>query len=284
MGRRTRLLMQNLGKSADSSSPDLPLQQDHEVRAEIDSHQNKVKENEGVRADCSKSTKQAMEFYASKVRGNTNTSVPLDEIPNPTIRGDKTISAISKSTVLEEVLLSQCHRHRALVLLGRFLDMGPWAPFSRYECFLKIMILSVLKNTCRPVKFWFIKNYISPQFKDVIPHMAQEYGFEYEFELITYKWPSWLHKQKEKQQIIWAYKILFFDVIFLLSLEKVIFVDADQIVRTDMGELYDMDIKRKPLAYTPFCDNNKDMDGYRFETFEYIFIIRISAKRVVGAL
>ncbi|XP_058110357.1 UDP-glucose:glycoprotein glucosyltransferase isoform X2 [Magnolia sinica] len=131
-----------------------------------------------------------------------------------------------------------------------------------YERFLKIMILSVLKNTNRPVKFWFIKNYLSPQFKDVIPHMAHEYGFEYE--LITYKWPTWLHKQKEKQRIIWAYKILFLDVIFPLSLEKVIFVDADQVVRADMGELYDMDIKGRPLAYTPFCDNNKDMDGYRF--------------------
>ncbi|KVH88595.1 UDP-glucose:Glycoprotein Glucosyltransferase [Cynara cardunculus var. scolymus] len=84
---------------------------------------------------------------------------------------------------------------------------------------------------------------------DVIPHMAQEYGFEYE--LVTYKWPSWLHKQKEKQRIIWAYKILFLDVIFPLSLEKVIFVDADQIVRADMGELYDMNLKGRPLAYTP---------------------------------
>lgn len=45
---------------------------------------------------------------------------------------------------------------------------------------------------------------------------------------------------------------------------QVIFVDADQIVRADMGELYDMDLKGRPLAYTPFCDNNKDMDGYRF--------------------
>ncbi|CAK7357043.1 unnamed protein product [Dovyalis caffra] len=92
--------------------------------------------------------------------------------------------------------------------------------------------------------------------------MAQQYGFDYE--LITYKWPTWLHKQTEKQRIIWAYKILFLDVIFPLSLEKVIFVDADQVVRADMGELYDMDIKGRPLAYTPFCDNNKDMDGYRF--------------------
>lgn len=132
----------------------------------------------------------------------------------------------------------------------------PMIFFGRYERFLKIMILSVLKNTHRPVKFWFIKNYLSPQFKvnialetispffsffsslfkeysaetpnacalwwhnqDVIPHMAEEYGFDYE--LITYKWPTWLHKQKEKQRIIWAYKILFLDVIFPLSLEKV---------------------------------------------------------------
>ncbi|KAJ0970439.1 hypothetical protein J5N97_023316 [Dioscorea zingiberensis] len=145
---------------------------------------------------------------------------------------------------------------------GKTINIFSIASGHLYERFLKIMILSVLKNTQRPVKFWFIKNYLSPQFKDVIPHMAQEYGFEYE--LITYKWPTWLHKQKEKQRIIWAYKILFLDVIFPLSLEKVIFVDADQVVRTDMGELYDMDIKGRPLAYTPFCDNNKDMDGYRF--------------------
>ena len=50
----------------------------------------------------------------------------------------------------------------------------------------------------------------------------------------------------------------------LQYVSQVIFVDADQVVRADMGELYDMDIKGRPLAYTPFCDNNKDMDGYRF--------------------
>ncbi|XP_078432136.1 EMS-MUTAGENIZED BRI1 SUPPRESSOR 1 isoform X2 [Wolffia australiana] len=145
---------------------------------------------------------------------------------------------------------------------GKTINIFSVASGHLYERFLKIMILSILRNTQRPVKFWFIKNYLSPQFKDVIPHMAREYGFEYE--LITYKWPTWLHKQTEKQRIIWAYKILFLDVIFPLSLEKVIFVDADQIVRANMGELYDMDIKGRPLAYTPFCDNNKDMDGYRF--------------------
>ncbi|KAH7387951.1 hypothetical protein KP509_16G050200 [Ceratopteris richardii] len=145
---------------------------------------------------------------------------------------------------------------------GETINIFSIASGHLYERFLKIMILSVLKNTRRPVKFWFIKNYLSPQFKNFIPHMAKEYGFQYD--LVTYKWPTWLHKQTEKQRIIWAYKILFLDVIFPLSLRKVIFVDADQIVRADMGELYDMDLKGRPLAYTPFCDNNKEMDGYRF--------------------
>ncbi|KAI5401831.1 hypothetical protein KIW84_066339 [Lathyrus oleraceus] len=31
-----------------------------------------------------------------------------------------------------------------------------------------------------------------------------------------------------------------------------------------MGELYGMDLKGRPLAYIPFCDNNKDIDGYWF--------------------
>ena len=47
--------------------------------------------------------------------------------------------------------------------------------------------------------------------------------------MITYKWPSWLRKQTEKQRTIWAYKILFLDVIFPLTLDKVLFVDADQV-------------------------------------------------------
>ena len=144
--------------------------------------------------------------------------------------------------------------------------------------------------------------------------------------------------QTEKQRIIWAYKILFLDVLFPLGLKKVIFLDADQIIRTDIAELWNLDLKvgsvceglfamdgqasalralpgcravvhcsqvgtackgcaslstltcpvvdarvspqryrirtsanmhtcgtqGAPYGYTPFCDNNKDMDGFRF--------------------
>jgi UDP-glucose:glycoprotein glucosyltransferase len=131
-----------------------------------------------------------------------------------------------------------------------------------YERFLKIMMLSVRRGTRNPVKFWFIKNWLSPRFKDFVPAFAEAHGFEYE--LVTYKWPTWLNKQTEKQRIIWAYKLLFLDVLFPLSLNKVIFVDADQVVRADLKELWEMDLRGAPYAYTPFCDNNKEMEGYRF--------------------
>lgn len=96
-----------------------------------------------------------------------------------------------------------------------------------YERLLRIMMLSTLKNTKTPVKFWFLKNYLSPQFVDFLPHMAKEYKFQYE--LVQYKWPRWLHQQTEKQRIIWGYKILFLDVLFPLGVKKIIFVDADAV-------------------------------------------------------
>jgi UDP-glucose:glycoprotein glucosyltransferase len=76
-----------------------------------------------------------------------------------------------------------------------------------YERLLRIMMLSLLKHTKSPVKFWFLKNYLSPQFKDFLPAMSREYNFNYE--LVQYKWPRWLHQQTEKQRTIWGYKILF---------------------------------------------------------------------------
>ena len=131
-----------------------------------------------------------------------------------------------------------------------------------YERFLRIMVLSVRRNTRNPLKFWFIKNWLSPRFKDSLPRFALKYGFEYEY--VTYKWPTWLHKQTEKQRIIWAYKLLFLDVMFPLTLNKVIFLDADQVVRADVKELWELDLLGAPYAYTPFCDDNAEVEGFRF--------------------
>lgn len=131
-----------------------------------------------------------------------------------------------------------------------------------YERMLNIMMVSVMRHTKHTVKFWFIEQFLSPSFKEFIPHLAKEYGFKYE--MVTYKWPHWLRHQKEKQREIWGYKILFLDVLFPLSVDKVIFVDADQIVRTDMMDLVQLDLEGAPYGFTPMCDSRIEMEGFRF--------------------
>ncbi len=131
-----------------------------------------------------------------------------------------------------------------------------------YERMLNIMMVSVMQHTNHTVKFWFIEQFLSPEFKDFIPTLAAAYGFQYE--MVTYKWPHWLRQQKEKQREIWGYKILFLDVLFPLSLDKVIFVDADQIVRTDMYDLVQLDLHGAPYGFTPMCDSRTEMEGFRF--------------------
>merc|ERR1719159_2178157 len=66
-----------------------------------------------------------------------------------------------------------------------------------YEKLLGIMILSVRNRTKCPLHFWFIDNFLSPKFKAFIPHFAKMYNFNFAF--VTYKWPSWLNPQSEKQ-------------------------------------------------------------------------------------
>jgi UDP-glucose:glycoprotein glucosyltransferase len=131
-----------------------------------------------------------------------------------------------------------------------------------YERMLNIMMVSVMRHTKHSVKFWFIEQFLSPSFKTSVPYLAAHYNFSYE--MVTYKWPHWLRAQKEKQREIWGYKILFLDVLFPLSLDKVIFVDADQIVRTDMYELVTHDLEGAPYGFTPMCDSRTEMEGFRF--------------------
>ena len=131
-----------------------------------------------------------------------------------------------------------------------------------YERMLNIMMVSVMRHTTHTVKFWFIEQFLSPSFKASLPHLAAHYHFDYA--LVTYKWPHWLRAQKEKQREIWGYKILFLDVLFPLNLEKVIFVDADQIVRTDMYNLVQHDLQGAPYGFTPMCDSRTEMEGFRF--------------------
>ncbi|KAJ5434480.1 UDP-glucose:Glycoprotein Glucosyltransferase [Penicillium cf. griseofulvum] len=119
-----------------------------------------------------------------------------------------------------------------------------------YERMLNIMMVSVMRHTKHTVKFWFIE-----QFLPLLPRLPP---------FPRPRWPHWLRAQKEKQREIWGYKMLFLDVLFPLSLDKVIFVDADQIVRTDMYELVTHDLQEAPYGFTPMGDSRTEMEGFRF--------------------
>ena len=131
-----------------------------------------------------------------------------------------------------------------------------------YERFLKIMMLSVTKRTSTKVKFWLFENFLSPAFKSSARAMAKQIGCEVEF--VTYKWPEWLRGQSEKQRIIWGYKILFLDVLFPLDVKKVIYVDADQVIRGDLKELWDMNLEGAPYGYVPMCSSRESTLGFQF--------------------
>ena len=49
-----------------------------------------------------------------------------------------------------------------------------------------------------------------------------------------------------------------------MDLDKVIFVDADQIVRTDMKELIDVDLQGSVYGYAPMGNSREEMEGFRF--------------------
>ena len=133
-----------------------------------------------------------------------------------------------------------------------------------YERLARIMMVSVVKNTAKTTKckFWLFQSFLSPHFRLTLEKMKDVYNIEYE--LIAYRWPYWLRRQTEKQRITWGNKILFLDVLFPLSLQRVIYVDADQTIRTDMRELMTMNFEGAPYAFTPFCDSREEIEPYRF--------------------
>ncbi|UNI17283.1 killer toxin resistant protein [Purpureocillium takamizusanense] len=177
-------------------------------------------------------------------------------------KGSSSDSLVSKGMKFAEGLLGGSKNKDVTMQAQADINIFSVASGHLYERMLNIMMVSVMRNTKHSVKFWFIEQFLSPSFKEFIPHLAEEYGFKYE--MVTYKWPHWLRQQKEKQREIWGYKILFLDVLFPLSLDKVIFVDADQVVRTDMMDLVNLDLEGAPYGFTPMCDSRTEMEGFRF--------------------
>lgn len=75
-------------------------------------------------------------------------------------------------------ILQIAEKERSVAQEGEVVNIFAIASGHMYERLQKIMILSVLRHTKAKVKFWLIKNYMSPEMKRMMPLMAKEYGFE----------------------------------------------------------------------------------------------------------
>lgn len=120
---------------------------------------------------------------------------------------------------------------------------------------------SVVKNTKVPVKFWLISNFITPKFRKSIEILSVALKFDYEF--VQFDWPSWLNPQWKKHRRVWAHKILFLDA-FPYDIKRLLYIDADQVMRGDVGELINIDMKNRVYGFVPFCDNRAESADLRF--------------------
>lgn len=151
--------------------------------------------------------------------------------------------------------------------LTRAADLNIFSFASGYadEAMLRVMILSVIKanKTKSSIKVWILQT--DEQTVSGLDVLYKKYEFEYEF--VSYKWPSWLHRETEKYRTVLGYKILFLDVILPQSLSQVIILNPDSLVRPngDLSELLkSADKTEKTFSMVPFCLDKEEMKTYRF--------------------
>ena len=96
------------------------------------------KESEGIEYEYQSSTfftEQLTAFEIYLMRGNAHLQKPPEQLP-----------------VVLQVLLSQQHRVRALVLLGKFLDLGPWAVQLALSIGIFPYVLKLLQSAAAELK------------------------------------------------------------------------------------------------------------------------------------
>lgn len=132
---------------------------------------------------------------------------------------------------------------------------------ATYERLVKIMMYSVVKHSSLPVKFWILANFVSPAFEASLTLLAERLKFS--FELLRFKWPAWLNGQARKFRRVWAFKILFLDLL-PYNVDRLIYVDADQVMRSDIAELTRLDMRGHVYGFVPFCESRSETAHLQF--------------------
>ncbi|CDK28584.1 unnamed protein product [Kuraishia capsulata CBS 1993] len=96
--------------------------------------------------------------------------------------GSSTKEPPEQLPVVLQVLLSQAHRLRALVLLSRFLDLGPWAVYLALSIGIFPYILKLLQSPApelRPVLTFIWARIMSIDYKNTQQELCKDKGYMY---------------------------------------------------------------------------------------------------------
>lgn len=84
--------------------------------------------------------------------------------------------------IVLQVLLSQVHRVRTLVLLSRFLDLGPWAVYLSLSIGIFPYVLKLLQSPAhelKPILVFIWARILSIDYKNTQTELIKERGFQY---------------------------------------------------------------------------------------------------------
>ena len=93
--------------------------------------------------------------------------------------------------IVLQVLLSQVHRIRALVLLSRFLDLGPWAVYLSLSIGIFPYVLKLLQSPApelKPILVFIWARIMSIDYKNTQAELIKERGYIYFISILVPEW------------------------------------------------------------------------------------------------
>ncbi|SCV02479.1 LAME_0H01464g1_1 [Lachancea meyersii CBS 8951] len=105
--------------------------------------------------------------------------------------GSNTRNPPEQLPIVLQVLLSQVHRVRALVLLSRFLDLGPWAVYLSLSIGIFPYVLKLLQSPApelRPILVFIWARIMSIDYKNTQFELIKEKGYLYFVKMLVPEW------------------------------------------------------------------------------------------------
>ncbi len=102
--------------------------------------------------------------------------------------GSNTKKAPEQLPVVLQVLLSQVHRLRALILLSRFLDLGPWAVYLALSIGIFPYVLKLLQSPAqdlKPVLVFIWTRIMSVDYKNAQQELMKDKGYAYFIQILV---------------------------------------------------------------------------------------------------